>query len=99
MILQKTEITFRTYEEAIQKTEVLNKDSQFTVYQLGLSGEIGELLTEIKKDKLGMLEILSILKLFARSWEIVSGILHKCAGWWMAVFIRLLDLMIIVVSM
>jgi len=51
--LGKTEITFRTYEEAIKKTEVPDKASSFMVYQLGLAGEIGELLTEFKKDQRG----------------------------------------------
>lgn len=49
----RTEITFGTYEEAIQKTEVPDKASSFMVYQFGLAGEIGELLTEFKKDKRG----------------------------------------------
>jgi NTP pyrophosphatase (non-canonical NTP hydrolase) len=51
--LEKREVTFGTFEEAIQKTEVPDKISSFTVYQLGLAGEIGELLTEFKKDKRG----------------------------------------------
>ena len=91
MILQKTEITFRTYEEAIQKTEVLNKDSHFTVYQLGLSGEIGELLTEIKKDKrwdVGDIEhsqaicqeLGDCLWYLAQMCRLVDGSLHKIAG-------------------
>ena len=51
--MEKREVTFGTFEEAIQKTEVPDKISSFTVYQLGLAGEIGELLTEFKKDKRG----------------------------------------------
>ena len=51
--MPKIETTFGTYEEAIRKTEVPDKASSFVVYQFGLAGEIGELLTEFKKDKRG----------------------------------------------
>ena len=48
--MPKIETTFGTYEEAIKNTEVPDKASSFVVYQFGLAGEIGELLTEFKKD-------------------------------------------------
>lgn len=50
---KKAEITFGRFEDAIGDTDIADKSSSFAICQLGLAGEIGELLTELKKMRRG----------------------------------------------
>lgn len=90
--LDKTEITFRTFEDSTQQTEIANKSSSSSIYQLGLAGEIGELLTEFKKDKRGDVgdishkfaiceELGDCLWYLAQLCKLSGSSLHQVAGY------------------